>query len=385
MNRSVVMWLAAMVATAASCRDVPQAPNPPIPEELPYSTLKVDRLLYGTDVTPGWGALTIMLAADQSTHIVSMDYDDGRLRYAGCARYCEEPQYWLTGTADSGEFFTSVGAVLGPDGIHVVYMRDGAVIRYAHCPGACYYRRNWVTSNLFSGSIGGNGPQAIPLAVDSSGRLHLGFITPAGLWYATCSSGCGTPGAWQTGLVDSLPTFTYAIAATPDGRVDLLYPRDGLRFASCAGGCTSAAAWQVALVDTALGTSSPALALGPGGVVHAVYALGGGNGIAPEIHYAVCAGGCTTPGAWQTAGLGTRSFYVSTAVDAATGRAFVATSSGTTEVASCAGNCLAPAAWERVRVDTASSYRYLSVAVDAAGRARVASSWYGVEYTQFKE
>lgn len=385
MNRAVVVCLPAIVAAAASCRDVPQAPNPPIAEPLHYSTVRVDRLLYGTDVAPGWGTLTIMLAADQSTHIVSMDYEDGRLRYAGCAGYCEESQYWLTSTADSGEFFEDVGAVLGADGIHVVYMRAGPVIRYAHCPGACYYRRNWVTSDLFSGSIGGNGPQTIPLAMDSSGRLHLAFLTPAGLWYATCSSACGTPGAWQTGLVDSLPTFAYAIAATPAGRVDLLYPRDGLRFASCASACTNAAAWQVALVDTALGTSSPALALGPGGVVHAAYASGGAYGIPPEIHYAVCAGGCTTPGAWQASGLGTRSFYVSTTVDATTGRAFVATSYGTTEVASCAGGCLVPAAWERVSVDTASSHRYLSVAVDSAGRARLASTWFGVEYTQLKE
>jgi hypothetical protein len=357
-------------------------PLPPSAEPL-YTLLTLDTPIFPVDVSGAWGGVSLMVEADQSLHIVSMDYWDNRLRYAGCANSCDTRERWLTGTIDSSVngygFYASTGATLTASGIHAVYMSggpSGPSIEYAFCPGACQVPTHWDLSTLFPGNMGGNGPQTVPLASDSIGTLYLAYDRGSTFNFAQCSSICGATGSWQTVQLDTTPGVGFAIVATPGGTVHMLEPGGQVRYAACASACAQAGNWHSVVLDSAPGNGA-ALAIARNGTVHAAYLR------ADTVWYARCAGGCTAPGGWRRVRLAGISPSVALAVDAH-GAVTLVTDSAAVTVARCAEWCLSLVRWPSIVADSAWGGGTVAVVLDSAGHAGVASALDRLQFTQMR-
>jgi len=356
------------------------------------------------DVTNQWGGVTLLLDAHQSVHIVALDWWGNRLRYHGCANVCDDAAHWFGGTGDTIPypygFFEWSSAVLTPGGIDVVYTDCPTTqacngVRYAHCAGACYLRRGWTEVSLFPGradlSSGWGCCQSTSLAADSMGGLHLLFADPRSrsLRYAYCGANCGNQVSWQEVRLDTLegpPLWPVRlIAFDPRSGVHALYVTSaGLIHASCAASCTSAASWQSEVVATDLGEASEvglSLAFGPDGRLHLAYRDHVGT-----AKYATCATPCAALGGWSVVGLPLRTSDVAVTTDR-TGSVYLATTYRTVALSRCAANCLDPASWQTTLVDSAQGGGHVSIAVDSAGHARIASTTAGnlLQYTQMRQ
>ncbi len=394
---TAALWLA-----APACREATKPSNGQ--STTSSTTVTIDTLTGSQlDVADQWGAPVLLVGADQSLHILSLDQWNERLRYHTCATACTDASSWSRATTDTGAYdygnSSFAGAVLTASGIHAVRtvtpngLVAGPAIRYAHCAGGCGLAANWSTSDLFMGGAWiptkfwyGNGA---PLAADASGGLHLLFEryvsgTIEGLVYAACASACGDSTSWTATALDSTGVSPYAprvIAVAPNGAVHVLYQRgSALMHASCSGGCASAAAWQSGAIpgisltggmDTLLAVS---VAFGPGGRMDLAY-LDGSAGVT----YATCAGPCAAPGVWSKTTLPLTTSDVSLA-ESASGTLYVATVDSTAALSSCAAGCLSASGWTTVRLASALGGLAsvfggkVAVAVDSAGRPMVASA-----------
>lgn len=368
---------ALVTAVLCACHD-PAQPPPPPPSPALYSILTLDRPVGFIDQTPSWAGLSLLPEGAHSLHIVSMDWFENRLRYAGCANVCDDSTHWWTATVDSNPrgFYSNSGAAITPGGLHVVYMSDGPTVRHAFCPGACQIAANWQVGDLFYGDIGGNGPETTPLAADSAGRLHLIYTTRSGFRYAECSGLCGDSAAWSSTRLDTILPFGFSIISSAQGVPHVVYRGPGLRYATCAAACTDSAGWTSIKVDSSP-AAGMALSLAPDGRLHVAYFVG------DTVHYATCGGGCTSPAAWQSVVLGKQSSSV--AILSQNGSVYLATNLDHVDVARCAANCLTAGNWESVSVDSARGGGYLALAVDSAGRAEVASTSTRLQLTHFTQ
>ena len=397
LGRSHLTIVAGLVALAAglSCREVTKASNQ-TPTGTPYVSWTLDTLCPGCGVDVGnvWGGATVLLAADQSVHVLAVDPWAQRLRYHGCANVCDDPKHWVSGTADTapgGSGFDAWStAVLTRAGIAAVYTwcpnntLACTGVRLAECPGACNFGSNWTAANLFVG-VGtvadagywfGEG-RSSPLAADSSGGLHLLLDGPSGaLLYEYCAATCGSAASWQGVQLDSAAgQHPHSIAFDPASGVHVFYrTAGGLTHASCAGSCTSTGSWQSGVIESGATVHVSSVALGSDGRLHLAYV----DDLASAT-YATCAAPCAAPGSWSSR----RLLYAvdgdiavsarDVAIAAARGSLFLAINGSAVAVARCDSNCLA-GTWRWSPVDSATSGGHVALAVDSAGRARIAST-----------
>jgi hypothetical protein len=381
---------AVLLVGAVACREVPQAPTEAPPSSAGYESFQLDAggPQTGDIWIAWWNGVTLLLAPDQSVHVVAQDYAGDRLVYYGCANVCEDKAHWFGGTvATSAGTLPWSTAVLTPSGIVAVYGRANpgvaadAGVWFAACPGACNFPGNWRVDTLFAGRYAVAGPswgaQSTSLASDSAGVLHLLLTAErGGLFYGRCASGCGSEAGWQVTPLDSTFSWTGVdqtrlVAVDPRGGVHVLYSTAaGLTHASCAGSCASRAAWQTGVLPGVSGARALSLAFDRSGGLHLAYTDSLG-----AVTYATCGGPCTAPGAWSSAALPLRALDVSLAVGR-TGAAYLATTDQTVALSRCEAGCLDPANWRTITVDSAAGGGpgHVSVAVDSLGRARIAST-----------
>ncbi len=394
--KHVSMVLAvSLLLVAGGCEDVEQASTSTTPPAPKAVTLTLDTLTgSGLDVGGMWTGVTMLAAPDHSVHVVALDQYNGVLHYAGCANACDDPAHWFKGIGDAGEpsAFASASSALTPAGVQAVFavwVGNSSGIRYAHCPGACNFTLNWVATNLFvgQGSIGGRAEiHSTPLASDPGGGLHLLFLDDqdGALYYATCASACDNQANWQQVRIDS----TYArfplpsarlITVAPGGGVHTIYAKDSvLVHTSCAAACTSAGNWRSeVLPGTAVSgwVEGLSVAFAPDGRLHLAYVDDGGH---PT--YATCAAPCTSPGGWSAVTLPVSAGDVSIATGPQ-GRLYLASAGATVALSRCDGGCTSAGSWQTTTADSmpdaavAFGYGHVSVAVDSAGHALIASSY----------
>lgn len=376
--------VAVAAAVVFACREPGVLPPPPVTPL--YSTLTIDRSVTLVDVVPSWTGVTLLPERNQSLNIVSMDYFGDRLRYAGCANVCDDSTHWLTTTiSPAGEsLYPNSGAALTSSGLHAVYMMSGPTIRHGYCPGACQIPANWQVGSLFHGYIGGkNGAVSVPMAADSSGRLHLIYFpsaTPSGLRYAECVGICGDSAAWSSVQIDSsFPFLALALVTSSGGTNHLVYsvfPTLRLRYATCNAVCTDSTSWTAFDIDT-LAVNGVALALAASGRLHVAYLVG------DTVHYTTCTSNCTTAGAWQSVSLGKPSTAV--AIADRDGVVYVATNEGHVTVWRCSTSCFSAAGWQSISVDSARGEGFLAFAFDSVGHAVVASTSTSLQLTHLTQ
>jgi hypothetical protein len=395
--------IVAAIAVLGACRELPFASNPGPPVDPAYSTIVLDRLVAGADVVPAWGAVSLSLERDQTMHIVSMDYWDDRVRYAGCASSCDDATRWLTGTVDSANpgqgFYSNLGGALTSGGVQAVYAVSEApapVLRLATCPGACQFSSNWHHSDLFPGYFADT--QTRPLASDSSGALYLAYDAfapppPSGAWspdgfrFAVCRAGCTSGAAWQSVSLDTVWHYGFSLAVTAAGVVHLLYAGDPyLRYATCAADCSVAGNWRSTVLDSGPVYVATLAAAGDGRL-HAAYSR------SDTVWYATCATACGTAGAWQRIPTGGRvglRWYPGHGVPslalavAPAGSVTLVVDTTAVTVMQCAGDCLTAAGWRKTTVDSARGSGYAAVALDSAGHALIATTALSLQLTRMR-
>ena len=380
---ALVPALLAGLATT-TCRE---ATRPTFPA---YSTVTLDEVTGDNIDTPNWwDGVTLLLGADQSVHVLALDMWNNRVRYGGCPSACGEAAQWLHGTGDSIAYSYSAfsaGAVQTSAGIDLVYSASApgspGSIRYLHCPGTCNLAGNWSTTPLFANAVSeewGKGRHNTPLAADGGGGLHLVYLgfQDSVLHYAHCAGACASQGSWQDVALSSGPRplreSVRLITAAPGGGVHVFYAT-GADFvhASCASGCGVAGSWgyeTVAGAAVAGALHGVSAVFGPDGRLHVAY-----GDLSSSVTYAVCGAPCPVPGAWSATTLPLATTDVGLAVDGG-GALYLATSGQKVTVSRCATSCLSRAGWQSVALDSALGGGQVSIAADAAGRVRVASSY----------
>ena len=261
------------------------------------------------------------LGSNGRLHVTHYDQDNGDLKYTSCAPTadCTLPASWKTIRLDTAE---DVGRgsdiALGPGGLRQVsFFRrrigpsgDLYALRYGVCSTGCGQAGSWskvtieeVPSSSPTSAIG----LATSIVIGPDGRRHITYLNPAGvdLRYATCLSGCTSPGNWQKLTIDQIGLVgSYSsLAVGQDGVLHVSYydrSNADLKYARCAADCTTAANWKKVTV-AASGTVGlyTSLALESNGRVHlsSFFAqLGGG-----ALHYATCNANCTVPQSWSSA------------------------------------------------------------------------------------
>lgn len=385
--------VSALFLFAAACHDTPQAPTN-VTDPSPFETLTLDRITGADyDVSSGFGGLDILVPGDGSVHIVSSDYWDDRLRYAGCPGACTDAANWQTVSIDTALYTGQSGAVLTSDGISAVAGFFGGSggnitsIRFAQCASTCSASNHWQTATILTDAWTGASvtPHTRPLAADSSGGLHLAFVDVSAahpsMDYAYCAGSCLTPANWHTVVVDTVVGLGLAFQIQTDGaRIHLLYghPDATLDYATCTVSCTDAANWSRVVVDTASRWSlhGVSLALTPAGGLRVAYLA------TDSLRFAACDTGCTGATAWTSQSLGRTSDDVSL-VRGADGVLHLATNQVGLSLGSCASGCGAAGAWTLTTVPAA-GHGFVSLALDKDGRIQLASVFDSLQYTTAK-
>src|SRR5512142_3301902 len=140
-NIGRVMLLAATAGTG--CRDLAQAPNPPpIVGESAFRTFLLDHE-FNVDYGAGFARPTVLFEGPSSISIVYGDFDQGTVKYAGCASSCGDTTSWHLGVVDSSGYDPTT--VLTTTGLHTVYSRavnTTLKLEYTYCPGGCMVSRH---------------------------------------------------------------------------------------------------------------------------------------------------------------------------------------------------------------------------------------------------
>lgn len=330
----------------------------------------------------GWESSLAAGPAGQ-LHVTYRDRSSGSLKYATCTSRCASALSWQSGIIDqvangaAGAAWTSL-AVDGSGRLHVGY-RDGRNndLKYATCTGGCTVAGNWQIAVV---EQSGAYSSYISLAVHTDQRLHIAYQGPDLTFrYATCAVSCSVGGNWQTTVLEANGTLGVgahtSLVVDPAGRAHVIYQRalGGLRYATCPSGCAVPANWQSATIDVDGHYAS--LYVDAGGRLHASYIVS-----FDTLRYATCAAACTNPASWQVTAVeatGFRAFYSSIKLDRL-GRIHVSYQSSPggndrLRYITCAADCNSAASWQGAVVDQTNDTGYFnSLLVDAAGRVHVA-------------
>ena len=237
------------------------------------------------DTTNAGEGTSIAVGPSGGVHIAYYDQTNGDLRYA----HEDAGGSWVLGTVDSaGDVgFSSSIAVDDAGGLHISYgdYTTGSV-KYAYRPTG----GSWSFSTVDSSDL----PNSTSLAVDTSGQVHIGYVSSHNsVRYAT-----GDSSGWTTADVDSTATaFTISLALDRTGGVHASYESTtsagtDLRHAySSSGG-----SWTTHVVDSAHDISHSSIGVDSGGGVHIGYHFNTATG-AQSLHYAHRSPG----GAWALA------------------------------------------------------------------------------------
>ena len=319
----------------------------------------------------------------------------------------------------------------GPDGtVHMVLAAynhggDGAVV-YAACAADCDQGESWDRVEL---PVAGVVRAEIALAPGGAPRLLIiaaSADTPGGrdFLYAECGLGeaqgapdsCFDPSGWSIARVASnqessmgnffellLPLRTFAVdhAGNPrfvmtDSNYSIEPDRYGAFYMSCDGGCADARKWTETNLANHLEYRTeqfnrPVLALGPSGSAHLlawVYAFApDGTDMADELYYYECAADCTDRANWRRVSVinqGSGTYPTPTwdlGIDAA-GRPRAAVFLGGASQEPdldysliyfwCDAACTSDTGWAGWLVQSGSFGESPALAIDAAGRPRIA-------------
>ena len=264
----------------------------------------------------------LALGANGRLHVTHYDRANGDLKYTSCAPTadCSTIAGWKTIRLDTAEDVGRGSAIaLGPGGLrHVSYFRRRVgtsgnnvfALRYAVCSTGCGQVGGWsklTIEEVSSAGTSSSAAVATSIAIGPDGRRHISYINAAtgDLKYATCLSGCTSPGNWQKLTIDQLGLvgFYNSLAVGPDGVLHVSY-YDGshadLKYARCAADCTTSANWRkVTVASSASVGHHSSLAIEPNGRVH-ISSLSH-QGAIGALHYATCTADCTLPQSWSSA------------------------------------------------------------------------------------
>lgn len=312
-----VMLLAA--TAGASCRDLAQAPNPPpIVGESAFRTFLLDHE-FNVDYGAGFARPTVLFEGPSSISVVYGDFDQGTVKYAGCASSCGDTTSWHLGVVDSSGYDPTT--VLTTTGLHTIYSRavnTTLKLEYTYCPGGCMVSRHWSRVPIDTASY----PVSAALASDPSGGLHVVYGDFLGyrVRYAECPGDCLSPGNWGTidlaQIRTPLATITgeknAAIAVDAAGAIHVAYslPVEGLlRYAVCTTACTDSGFWISTDIDFAATIGTVAMTLDSAGAVNVVYIAGPSLDGRWSLRLARCSSGCDHATAWNKSTVSTDAAY----------------------------------------------------------------------------
>lgn len=221
-----------------------------------------------------------------------------------------------SGTAGIGTFglknFRTPQLVAASDGSLELLFYGGITpdegIRYGRCASNCGDSASWNSvlianpTSLNSGTLGVYG-----FGRDTSGRLHavIGGSTPTTTVYATCASGCSTPGNWS--FIDLTQSFTddgwgprqtvNTLTVTASGALGFFASNGS--YLSCSSNCGVASSWSSVSAVTGLPLHAR---LDGNGVTHVSVFVGNSGDGSALVGYARCASNCGTAASWTTSG-----------------------------------------------------------------------------------
>jgi hypothetical protein len=329
---------------------------------------------------PGSKGLAMTADPDGRLHLLFWTPAAGggeELRYATCATQCLVPANWTAVTLDQANSGGPV-AILADFGALQIAYQNGSIAKlfYATCNAGCTTAASWQAAQLDLAAQDGH--EAITLAGDATGRVHLGTVVwngsglQFGVAYATCAAACTTPANWQSTTI-APDGSSPSLLAEPTGRVHLVYrdpAANTLRYATCGGGCEVAGNWSDGPVDLTANTfTATALAMDAAGALHTAYLASGG------VRYASCAGACDQSGGWQSTAIadaGDLRVQIGLALGE-TGRVHVIYGrSAQLEYATCVSECVVRANWQVGVGLPAADVRHLSLVRDLAGGLHLA-------------
>jgi hypothetical protein len=305
-------------------------------------------------------------------HLAYSQEDAGMLRYATCAASCFDDASWTRTTVDTTSHSGLDNSIVadGVGGLHIAYqVYDGqGDLRYAACTTGCTQPGSWQVVTIDSA---GNTGHDASLAVDGSQHLHVTYLeyvpVVGGLWrlkYATCASGCTTPGNWQLSVLDSarvMAASSRALVAEGSGRLQLAYQKADttvpvpLFHSSCSANCGTAGNWSSVLLDPdPVPFARPVLALDPVGAPRLDY-WGRYNGQAALV-FGGCDSGCGSITQWgflplQIVSIATSDIAQHSLLIDAAGRPHVSFRDAGLAYASCVASCTAPGSWFEIAAD----------------------------------
>jgi hypothetical protein len=238
--------------------------------------------------TTSWDAVVVDSASDVgqhsslydssgNPHISYYDTTAGDLKYATCDSGCDTPGNWTTETVDNSTnnvgLYTSM-ALDGSGNPHISYFDANSLdLKYAYKSGG-----SWTIVVVDSlGTVG----EYTSLALDGTGNPRISYHGNNTLKYASCDTSCDDAGNWTTTTVDSSASdvgeFT-SLALNSSGNPRISYasfatPTNGdLKYATCDSGCDTPGNWTTETVDTTGNTGKDtSLALDTGENPHIAY------------------------------------------------------------------------------------------------------------------
>ena len=180
--------------------------------------------------------------------------NDGDLKYATCSAGCDTAGNWTTETVDStGNVGLDTSLALdGSGNPHISYFdKTNLNLKYAYKSGGV-----WTIVTVDSlGTVG----EFTSLALDSSGNPRISYHGNSTLKYASCDTGCDNSANWTKITVDNsagdVGEFT-SLALDSSGNPRISYagfatPTNGdLKYASCDSGCSTPGNWTIGTVDS---------------------------------------------------------------------------------------------------------------------------------------
>lgn len=225
--------------------------------------------------------------------------------------------------------FKSPALAVGADGVnHLAYTfgLQPARVAYRRCASDCGNGANWLGAEVAAEP---DSPvDFVRLGVAGDGRLHLVYETydmaSPRTWYATCASGCTTPGNWSKLELTTIVGGTRgALGSAPltvdaSGRVSLvtadLPPNQPQRLTTCAANCTAAGSWTSGAIRTggyplrmvAEGTTLHMVANNEAGALGESLILTVTTKADQTLTARVCDANCGDAASWQSAVLDSR-------------------------------------------------------------------------------
>jgi hypothetical protein len=225
------------------------------------------------------------------------------LQYAWCDMACDDTTNWDSIIVDSSGDVGRHSSLYDSSGTsHISYYDETTVddgdLKYATCNSGCDTPGNWTTETVDSTDDVGLDTS---LALDGGGNPHISYFdaTSLNLKYAFKSGG-----SWNIVTVDSLGTVGQYTSLALDGSGNPRISYHGnstLKYAWCDTVCDDSGNWTAITVDSSASDVGEftSLALNSSGNPRISYASfpSPTNG---DLKYASCDAGCDIPGNWTT-------------------------------------------------------------------------------------